>query len=447
MVGLYLVLFAALISLALLLYLRNGLLYFPAYFFAYLALFHALIPAVLVLNFETYSKLLRPNLLVHINDQQLLVNLVFIITSAIGFSIGWLFASKVPSVVIRPLSYSQACDEGDRAILVAFTFLAIGLVGFVLYFSGFGGLGNAYAVARQVRSGVATFDGHLTFMRPVADLVKIAGILFFALYVAGLRQRRLLLGLIVALTASFMMLLFQGGRLGLALYFATLLAIHSFSHNEVSIFRMVVILLAVAILLFFGYDLLFLVYSTFSSEVDPIAVSSERPSIVSFFVSELSFPSLSLAVAQQAVNTGLVAPRLGVDFLLGIVSIIPARFYRVDMDYVGHIHTALYNPHGIGQIPVDLITYGLYSFGIFGPFVIAFLVAGAIKLIYRYCDGIAWPRYRFAFKVFITFLMARNLVYFDPAMAINSLFYVFVSFFVVYLISRRECVKGDRMRY
>lgn len=436
---LYFVAFLVLAGIALALSLRRGMLFFPIYFYLYLAVFHALIPLLLIVGADVFFPLIpRQFLLPLLTTEHFLLAMLLVATAAVVFPIGWKAGGTVPLLAARASRRRlQSMPERKIAVATSWAILAIGAIGFFAFFNAFGGIFRALEVARAFRTGAFEISNPLSFMRPIGDFTKVASLLFVALWLAGRRSPAVLAGLSLSIILSFMMLFFQGGRLGLAMH-VCLILIMFVSTGYLSVMRAAIIGVVASILLFYGYQLLFFIYGIFSNAELRIPGGLDVLSPTEFFVVELSFPSIGLATAIDAVASGTASLRYGADILYGILSIVPARFLDLGFERAGMVHTAISNPGGGATIPVDMMIYGVYSFNLAGPAIFSFLVGFIVRQTDRYLRRISWKRIGFALKLYFLLLFSRHLVYFDPASSINSIYFLILCTLIVYVVSQRR---------
>jgi hypothetical protein len=436
---LYLLTFALLLSIGLIMIWRHGILYFPLYFYLYLAIFHALIPLMLLAAEDVFLPIMRrPALLEFMTPEHYLVALFLVATAALTFPLGWKLGGKAPLLVLRrSCGRIKNVREGQRAVTTVWLILILGAVGFVVFFSAFGGVFRALEVARAFRTGAFEITNPWSFMRPVGDFTKVAMLLFVAVWLSGRRTMPVIAGLIIAFLFSFLMIFFQGGRLGLALHVAVVMILFV-SSGYLSIFHAAVIGTIASITLFFGYQIFFFIYGIFTDTELRIPDSIRELTPLQFYVLELSFPAIGLATSIHAVENNIVPLRFGAEIFQGIASILPSRFVDLGLISVGALHTAFSNPGGGGSIPVDMIIYGIYSFYIPGPAIMALVVGFCTRIVFRYLARIPWPRIRFALEVYLLFSLVRHLVYFDPASSINSMYFIVICAALIYVVSRRS---------
>lgn len=442
LVALYFLSFVTLSYIALLMGQRKGALFFPVYFYFYLAVFHTFIPFLLIVGEDIFFPIMRRQLLLPLlTNEHYFVALSLVWTAAVVFPLGWKLGSRAPLLVMRALPFKgHELPERQLAIITSYVILGLGTIGFFAYFNAFGGIFRALEVARAFRTGGFEITNPLAFMRPIGDFTKVASLLFVALWMAGRRNTQALVGLFSSTTLSLLMLFFQGGRLGLAIYIC-LIIIMFVSNGYLSLLRASIIVAIAAIILFFGYQIMFSVYSLFSATEFIAPDSADSLSPIEFGVVELSFPSLGLAVAMHAIANGIAELRFGIDVIYGIFSIVPSRFLNIGFEHAGTVHTAIANPGGGGTIPLDMMVYGIYAFDVLGPAIFAFIVAFVVQITLRYIRRVPWPNIRFALELYFLLLFARHLVYFNPASSINSIYFLVLSTIIVYVVSRRSLRK------
>lgn len=435
---LYLVSLVVLLGIVLHLAMRKGMLYFPVYFYSYLAVFHVALPIVLMSASDAFLAVMpRQFLLELLEPVHYVAALILVWSAAACFALGWRVARYIPLVVGRPTPGERRdVAEGRLAVLAAWALLVVGAIGFILYFDAFGGVFRALEVARAYRTGAFEIENPLSFLRPIGDFAKVALVVFIALWLSGCRSSSVVVGLVTALVLAFLMTVFQGGRLSFALLIC-LVVLMFVSDGALSIRRAAVIGSVGALFLFFGYQILFFVYALAGGGELRIPDARDSLSPFEFFIVEMSFPAVGLATALDAVRSGDVAVRYAIDVVYGMVSLVPARWLDWDMESIGAIHTAISNPSGQASIPVDMVTYGVYAGHWAGPGLFGFLVALVVRVTFRYLARIAWARVRYALQLYFFLLFARHLVYFDPSASINSMYFLILAAAFIYALAPR----------
>jgi hypothetical protein len=146
---------------------------------------------------------------------------------------------------------------------------------------------------------------------------------------------------------------------------------------------------------------------------------------VAFFAKELTFPLESSLHAMD-----LREHRYGIDVVTAPLFMLPERIWgNLDVELVSNLNSeALLGDtlrEGFGHtIPADLMTFGLYQFGIPGPMIIAvlwclLLVALDRLLVERFPRSISSFLYAHA----ILSVAALSVLYFDPKMQITKNFH------------------------
>lgn len=309
-------------------------------------------------------------------------------------------------------------------------FLAVAVLASVLYTRAYGGFAGFLEVAGALRAGMfEEADANpLSFLKPFGGFALFASYLFAAGWIASPSRRRMnAAGFLVALAVASVTLLGWGGRVDLLVYWLTL------------VFGAMVYRFGVRPRLLGGAAALLLVMLFLLPPVTSVMNPGKvHGSFVTFFAAELTFP---LESPLHALD--LQDHRRGVDLLAAPLFILPERVWG---DLVTRTVSDLNSDALLGDtlrygsgftIPADIMTFGLYQFGLPGPL----LIAALWYLFLARIDGWLIARMPRSISAFlyshaVFSVAALSVLYFDPKMQITRNFHFILGLVAVLAIPR-----------
>ncbi|MGQ9681671.1 MAG: hypothetical protein ACUVX9_03935 [Anaerolineae bacterium] len=199
------------------------------------------------------------------------------------------------------------------------------------------------------------------------------------------------------------------------------------TRRGVSLGHLLLMAAVVAVALYGGATLIRTARSMLLKSAMVDATPSLQPSPVDFALRELSFPIISVATSATAIAEGRVAPRLFADLPLSAVYLLPKRFLPILPPKVSKINTQLVAPNAsddAGEIPVDIVSLGIYSLGLPGPFIWVFVFGLAARFTQRTLARLRPAALHAIVSAAFGLLIASSWVYADPVNVLMSGFYL-----------------------
>jgi hypothetical protein len=404
------------------------------------SLFFGFIPAALFLLGPPPGAEYRPWSFLAPRD----VELIFVLACLtwFGLLVGWRVARSVPLPVL-----SSEPQPVDREVYIrlslglAWFLLVAGFLATLVYMRAYGGPIRAMAVAAAIRSGIMTTVNPWSFLRAVGDLGIFASFIFLGAWVAGIRSIAVKLGTVISIAFSLYMYLFLGGRLSLGIYLLiVLLGVGLASGRSLGRYWLVGGIALVAFSMF-GHALIYAGRAFMLQQwagipiSQPVRIVPSLASPIDFLLLEWTFPLASVQMALDQIGSGGVGYRYGRDLVYGVLSLIPSRIMPLPFVTIETMHTGLINPGSRGAIPVDVVTYGVYSFGANGVFLMGTAAGFTARLAQRYVQLIPVRELQIVLQVVVAFFMGKHLIYFDPAGTINTTAYIAFGIFLLLGIS------------
>ena len=342
---------------------------------------------------------------------------------------------------IAPAAYADwtyPTRRDDTPLVLVFwlavTFLAVALLASWLYTRAYGGIAGFFAVAGALRAGL--FDeaaaNPYTFLKPFGGFSLFASYAFAAVALGGPARLRkpALAGAVVSIVVSSVTLLGWGGRVDLLTYWITLA------------FGLLVYRMSLAPRLLGGLAALGVVMLIALPPVtDAMNPGKSRDSYVEFFAAELTFPAESSLNAIEPP-----ALRWGADIVAAPLFVLPERIWGPlgvrgisDLNSEHLQGDVLYQGFGY-TIPVDVITFGLFQFGLAGPLVVVVLWFVLLARLDDYLVlGVPRPLSAMLYAHAVFSIAALSVLYFDPKMQIARNFH-----FIAGLVSFAALTIGYR---
>lgn len=358
---------------------------------------------------------------------------------------GWTLAGSVNDSQNQPagLRGGAANEQAltTKMVVTAWLLLATSLVAYYLYSLAYGGFDGLAIVSNALRAGWAEVSNPWSFLKRFGGLTIVASYLFMVAMrteFRGLRRHSARLGFALSTLFSLYVLLTWQGRLTLAFYVLTLiLADAALKQRRIGISTLALPVAAVAFLLFAGNDLLYLFRQL--AEGNQASVFAENPGLESahdFVLGELSFPIVSINTALNAIYNGAAEMRFFVDIPLGILSLIPQRWLLSTIETASTVNTKLIDPSLPGTVPTDLISFGVYSLGAFGPPVVSFVMGALARVTQHFVGRIRPAGLGAVFFIAYGLTIARSVAYADPAQILEGSFYLLLGTAITLIVLR-----------
>lgn len=337
--------------------------------------------------------------------------------------------------------HAQRFDEREwraRLIGLGWACLAVAMLASTLYTRAYGGFMGFFDVAGALRSGLFEEAGinPLSFLKPFGGFSLFASYLFAAVWISSPGRRFWsAVGLLLAFALSCATLLGWGGRVGLLVYWMTLLL-------GGLIYRVGVLprlLTGAAILIVAMIALL-------PPITDVMNPGKSKAGYVQFFAAELTFP-----LESTLHSLDLREHRYGIDIATAPLFLLPERIWGdLDVRQVSTLNSEVLLGDSLREgfgytIPADLMTFGLYQFGLAGPLIIAALWCLLLVRIDRWLVE-RLPRsissFLYAHAVFS--VAALSVLYFDPKLQIAKNFHFILGTIAVLAIPWVASMWGGR---
>lgn len=286
----------------------------------------------------------------------------------------------------RVSSYSQEYFSGitDKQVFkFALVMSFVGLGSFYVYTMALGGVSRMLQIGILLRGNEVSVNSSWMFLKNIAPIVMVSSYFFYALAQTGNNRDARLVGRIMFLCTFFvsMLLLYhQAGRMSFLIYIMTFPLSKIVYFKKLKLSYIIMGVVAFVSLVLFGKQIFNLaVYSAgVSNRVDMI---KETGNFLSLLMVEFSFPFASLGNVIEKFSTGANF-RYFIDFIQGIMSIIPDSVVSTsNMSSINTVNTEMFNITSSGAVPVDLVSFGYYNFGLAGVMITCFAFGMFMRLL------------------------------------------------------------------
>lgn len=378
----------------------------------------------------------------------LLLAVISYLSLLAGWSVTGTFYDSDRLLYARPAGDTRNRALMTKMVVTAWLLLTASFTAYYLYSLAYGGFAGLAIVSNALRAGWSEVSNPWSFLKRFGGLTIVASYLFLvALRTkhAGAHQHTSRLGFMLSSMFSLYVLLTWQGRLTLAFYvLALILADAEFRQRRIRATTLFVPVALISVLLFAGNDLLYLFRQFAESGHAP--VFTEKPGLEpaqDFILGELSFPIVSINTALSSIYNGVIGLRFFVDVPLGILGLIPQRWLTNTFETASTINTRLIDPSLPGTIPTDLISFGIYSLGVYGPPVVSSILGIFARATQRYITKIRPAGLGVVLFFAYGLTIARSVAYADPAQILEGSFYLLLGT-VITLTALRVRNGGDR---
>ncbi|MCD8188696.1 MAG: hypothetical protein LUD78_00475 [Clostridiales bacterium] len=280
------------------------------------------------------------------------------------------------------------CREDRHVLLCGAVTLAVGLVSLLLWTRAYGSVYQFILNASAIRSGKGSVSNPFAFMKYLAKAVEIAA---FALLAAFLVNRprgwdRVLHLALLALAgwAAVLYLLASDGRTVIAmsaLAVIVLLLRHRRGEQIGGYLTAAALAAAAALVLTMSAD-------AFTRYFRTGVWAARGTGILDAIVDEFQFVYSAQGYAIQAALSGSLELKFLDDLLIAVTRWIPSRFLPISLpDTVWAYNTAnIYGSSASGTSPTDLLSTGIYYFGLAGVVIWPAVFGAAVGLMQNLLD-------------------------------------------------------------
>jgi oligosaccharide repeat unit polymerase len=287
----------------------------------------------------------------------------------------YLFKKKYP---LNKFSREEKIKGKKQYIILGSLISIFGLFCTALYTYSLGGISNVLESGTLYRS---TADGgsSFAFVRNLALFTLTGSFIFFGFIISekNKKYKFVFITIFILLFMTSLYLLFnRAGRLGLVSYLMMFPAGLAVFKNKIhlrtllfgSLFAIFFILQGKRIFNYF-------VLSDFELK--------EKSNVFQSVIAEFAFPYINIS---KAVNIPFVheLPRYFIDLPIGLINLLPNRLLGIEsFKTITQYNSEYHN----GQIPVDIITLGYFSFGLAGIMIICVVFGYLIRRFEYFFSG------------------------------------------------------------
>lgn len=296
--------------------------------------------------------------------------------------------------------------------------------GVIVYLAG--GILNLLAIANELRAGEETLPGG--FFIHFAKFVWAGSVILFGAVLDNYNYKKSLFLLIVSVIVSVLVLLSMAGRAVIVIYFASFPFIFYIKNQRIYV-KYTLFLLVVSMLVIVYGDYLFRSFSEQGALAarTEIVIQGGFYWIVQNILREFLFPYTNVLVSIDEIRS--ISDIYLLELPRAIINTLPGGAVGFSyLDTLSDINTLRYNT--IGEIPVDLISFGYHTLGVLG----VICCISIYSIIFSNLDQ-AFLGKRSNILISLHSLLACKLcfiaMYADLHQVISGNFYLIVLFFLL----------------
>ncbi len=280
------------------------------------------------------------------------------------------------------------CREDRHVLLCGVATLVIGLVSLLLWTRAYGSVYQFILNASSIRSGKSGVSNSLAFMKYLAKAVEIAAYALLAAFLVnrprGWSRVLYLAVLALAVWATVLYLLASDGRTVIAMSAVAVIVLLLRHRRGERIGRY----LAVAALAAAAALALTISADTFTRYFRTGVWQLRETGFLDSIINEFQFVYSAQGYAIHAALSGSLESKFLDDLLIAVTRWIPSRFLPISLpDTVWAYNTAnIYGSSASGTSPTDLLSTGIYYFGLVGVVVWPAVFGAAVGLMQNLLD-------------------------------------------------------------
>ncbi|PMH33112.1 hypothetical protein BCU72_15025 [Vibrio cyclitrophicus] len=384
-------------------------------------------------------------------DNKLLRSTIYFKSPIIGFYCLFGYISYITGYYLsnkytfseRNILFKVKLTELQMFYLLLLTMIFVILM-VIIYSSQFGGVFNAIALAKDIRNG-EYLGYNLSFVKRFFSLTLV--VLYFSFSFSlnsanSLIRTKFRVMFILSVILVILIGLLNASRGFIIISFLGLYFIRALQQNKLYIKKLLIGILLALTFIFIGNPILLsipaLIESGWSAFLDSVDyyLGFMSSSVFEEVLSNFSHPVMSIGVAHESIYSGEMTLRLFSDYLWGALSIIPNFILTLDIpDTIAFYNT--YNHLGEFEsvIPPGMIAFGIYSLGLPGVFIYAFVIGFISKKVNYFMRDHLNSSLNSAVFIYLFSYYSGLLVFnSEPRVMIQSMFSsIIVLFFTLFL--------------
>lgn len=388
------------------------------------SLIYGLVPALVYFNNSVYNLDFSD-----LGIEYLYILYVLAIAGYISINLGYILRISKTCTIHKRVEIKNLYTSGVLLMIVGF-------VSLLLWTKAFGSPFGIIKYASEIRSGDTPVDNPFTFMKHTSTLLMFASYIFF-IFLDDKRYNRLItvIFLLFSVFWSVIYLIANDGRMSFILYF-TIFVLYRIilSSSKGSLGRSFLKLAAVALVTFvlMATADYYLNYIKYGSAGD---ISSDE-NLTSMVTSELGYTMLSGQTSLQALTEGLSGSNILMDMEAGIFAWIPSSFKPDNLVPLFNYNTML-SGYNNGTLPTDFLSMCIYDLGIFGVFIMSFLLGAIFHRIDSIYESNRDVKYYTILHILSSvWLSLRVVAYADMENIMISMLFILIGSLTVKIMSR-----------
>lgn len=361
-----------------------------------------------------------------------------IILCAYNLRLTWVHTAD--SIIKRDIETSITCEKD--LFCWGSLFFSIGLISLLFYIVSVGGIWTALENGSRFRSGLGSAENKAAFLKYLTPFMVVASYYFWALTRKTRKNKKSWQSICyrslfyASILLSLFILYHNAGRLSLAAYLLVFLIATKILTGKINPL-FVIAGLCICLVIIISGDNLFTLFRTDK----PVIFEQQylpRDHLIGFLL-EFSFPFVNLANAYLQLGDGIDI-RYFIDLPLSLLYMLPERLIGLHLpDTLSDLNS--YSFRSSGTVPVDLLSFGYYSFGISGVIISCF----AFGLLSRYLEE-SFSFYKnepllVIFKAAWLIRIAFAVMYGDPQLFLKQNFSLLAATLIVVFRDKKKKAK------
>lgn len=327
--------------------------------------------------------------------------------------------------------------------LIADLLFIIGSISIIIIIISVGGIKSYLALGSATRGAVSRATEFISSealpLITLSQIILVSPYIYFYLMKTD-NKKIIKYKLIGSLFFAILYLFYNQGRAPLILFLIPFLLVSKFIKRTKLIGLIILFILCFPLLEYLNGIFLYLSYGVYRTE---------SRDIISTFLLEYSYPFSNFALKNELVNIN--GFRMGIDYILWIINIIPSSIlkfvgiYKGNYQLVGNINTNSYSVitgYAVsGGIPVDFLTFNYYQGGyiilIFSIVIVALLLKKVDSYFYILKENLAFKIILYRVSISIINIMTNS----DLSVIVRTRMDILILLFIIIYMGKKYSLR------
>ena len=383
----------------------------------------------------------------NIFSNEVYIEYIFVVISYIVVNLGY---NLIPKVKENKKIEEKINVDSKYFYIASVIILLLGWMALLLFTKVYGSIFGIIKYASDIRNGIVVINNPYTFVYPICQFVLFASYMFLMILLNSKERKKIFvfntfLLLLLSIFGSIVFFVADDGRMKMITYFLVMLfCIYHNRFKKIDVKNLLILIMTGLVIL------------TFINKYDELSYyikngiyknsNSNDSGIIATFVREYSYTYTNgLNIIKRKKSGEKYELRIKENIKAIVVSFLPKRIKKqLNVTDLGDYNTSFYTDTR-GEIPTDLITASIYTWGYIGIIITPILMGIAIKLIdrvflrYKELDGY----YRILFYIFAWRETIKYVAYYDLSELIYNMSYIILTYcivkFIQYTFKKKTC--------